>query len=522
MQEYCQKEKQLMYMIKEYDHAIIYGAGMVGELVVRYLSMQGQKEKVLGFVVSRIEGKKERDFVSGIPVYGINEWKEQREQVLVIVATLSDLHEEMGKRATELGFRHVIFIMEKLCKELSERYIQSYKNNYFLMFPPKAKARILFMASDNNKVSGAFLCMVELCVRLREHGIGTAVILPHYGTGISLLEEQNISYTYIESRDWAYQVEETRELWKKFQFIAGLLLNCKAKQELISLLREQRVELVHCNTTYTYIGAVAAKQCGIPFVWHLRENLEHQGYDIFWKKKALQLMQEAGKVITVSHYIKDLFSFEKDGLLEVLYDGVDMEKNEDFRHEILQGKIIQMIQVGVLIEYKGQKELIEACRILKERNMVNFRLLLVGKGLSNYVEELQRLVKKYELEENICFYGASSNVASLYTQSDISFMCSSKEAYGRVTIESQLSGCLVIGVDSGATPELIEDGKTGYLYKAGDVLDLAEKIQEAVTDLEKSREIARNGQIYAEKTYTKEKSIGQMISIYEEVLGRKL
>ena len=364
--------------------------------------------------------------------------------------------------------------------------------------------------------------MAEMCAQLREQGIGAAVILPLYGTGASLLEEKGIPYTYVESRDWAYKEETIRKLREKFQFAAGLLLNRRAKRELVSLLKEQKIDLVHCNTTYTYIGAVAARQCKIPFVWHLRENLEHQGYRIFWKKKALQLMGQAGRVIAVSQYIKGLFSFEREGILDVLYDAVDMEQTECCQREILQGRTIQMIQVGVLIEYKGQRELIEACNILKRKNVIDFHLLIVGKGLQGYEKELHQLVKKYDLEENISFYGVSSDVASLYAQSDISFMCSSREAYGRVTIESQLSGCLVIGVDSGATPELIEDGRTGYLYKTGDIQDLTQKIMKAVTDLKTSREIARNGRIYAEKTYTKEKSVRKMINIYEEVLGREL
>lgn len=522
MQEQCYRAKQLIHKIKEHGHVIVYGAGMVGELVVRYLSMHGLRDHVLGFAVSRKGDKKERDSVYGIPVYGIEEWERQREDVLVIVATLPDLHEAMGKRAAQLRFRHVVFITESLCRQLSRQYIRDYKSRSSLTFPPGSKARILFMASDNNKVSGAFLCMAELCVQLREHEIGAAVVLPHYGTGVSLLEENHIPYTYVESRDWAYQVEETRKPWKKLWFVTGLLLNFRAERELVSLLKEQQVDLVHCNTTYTYVGAAAAKKCNIPFVWHLRENLEHQGYRIFRREKALGLMGQAGKIIAVSHYIKDLFSFEKEGLLEVLYDAVDLKGREGCRHEILRGRIVEMIQVGVLIGYKGQKELIEACNLLKREHAVEFHLLIVGKGLPDYVEELHELVRDYGLEDNISFYGPSSNVASLYAQSDISFMCSSREAYGRVTIESQLSGCLVIGVDSGATPELIEEGKTGYLYQRGDARDLAGKILKAVTHREKSREIAKNGRIYAEGAYTKERSIRQMIGIYEDVLGKSL
>lgn len=521
MQEYCDREKQLMNQVREYGHVIIYGAGMVGELVLRCLSIYGLKKHVLGAAVSRRD-KSERGSLYGVPIYGIEEFEAQKDDILVIVATLPDLHEAMGRRAAELKFRHVIFIAEGLYRKLCKRLIRNYKQNVPLAFPSDVRTRILFMASDNNRVSGAFLCMAELCEQLREQGIGAGVVLPHYGTGTSLLEEKDIPYTYIESRDWAYKVEDTKTLWQKAGFIAGILSNQKAKRELVSLIREQHVDLVHCNTTYTYIGAVAARHCKIPFVWHLRENLEHQGYRIFRQKSAWNLMQQAGKIVTVSEYIKNLVPFEKKGIAEVLYDAVDQDQTEGCRHEILQGRTVQMIQVGVLIEYKGQKELIEACNLLKRSGTVNFHLLVVGKGLPDYVEEIHELVKKYDLEDNISFYGASNSVASLYAQSDISFMCSKREAYGRVTIESQLSGCLVIGVDSGATPELIEDGKTGYLYKAGDVQNLAEKILVAVSDVERSRKIARNGWIYAENTYTKEKAISRMIGIYEEVLGRKL
>lgn len=521
MQEYCDREKQLMNQVREYGHVIIYGAGMVGELVLRCLSIYGLKKHVLGAAVSRRD-KSERGSLYGVPIYGIDEFEAQKDDILVIVATLPDLHEAMGRRAAELKFRHVIFITEGLYRKLCKRLIRNYKQNVPLAFPSDVRTRILFMASDNNRVSGAFLCMAELCEQLREQGIGAGVVLPHYGTGTSLLEEKDIPYTYIESRDWAYKVEDTKILWQKAGFIAGILSNQKAKRELISLIREQHVDLVHCNTTYTYIGAVAARHCKIPFVWHLRENLEHQGYRIFRQKRAWNLMQQAGKIVTVSEYIKNLVPFEKKGIAEVLYDAVDMGGMPCPEREILCRKPLQMIQVGVLIEYKGQKDLIEACHILKTKYALDFRLLLVGKGLSDYVEELRQLVKAYDLEEHISFYGAANDVYRLYMQSDISFMCSSREAYGRVTIESQLSGCLVIGVDFGATQELIEDRKTGYLYKRGDVQALAETIAKAVENSDKSREIAKNGQSYAWRAYTKERSIQKMLGIYEEVLGRTL
>ena len=95
------------------------------------------------------------------------------------------------------------------------------------------------------------------------------------------------------------------------------------------------------------------------------------------------------------------------------------------------------------------------------------------------------------------------------------------EAYGRVTIEGQLSGCLVIGVNSGGTLELIKDGETGYLYEGGSPEALAERIKRAVRDPAESQRIARRGQEYALRTYTKERHLREILDIYEEVLERE-
>ena len=79
----------------------------------------------------------------------------------------------------------------------------------------------------------------------------------------------------------------------------------------------------------------------------------------------------------------------------------------------------------------------------------------------------------------------------------------------------------MIGPDSGATPELIRDGRTGYLYHAGSHESLAEKIMEVINHPEQSRKIAEAGQEYARKMYTKENNFKQIQVIYEESLRRK-
>lgn len=515
-------EKQLVRCLRENRHIILYGAGMVGELVCRRLLANGLSGKITGFAVSKKVGVPWEDRgLCGFSIYEISELKAYKKDAVVLIATLPNLHKEIAEHLYGIGFEKVIFVTLHLYKELCKRYMSDFRRQNPIHFAENGKTRVLLIASDNNMFSGAFRCMAELCSQLQENGMATAVILPHYGTGTPLLEQKQIPYTYIPSQDWGYEVAKDRDLLTKIRFLAGMLKNYKARQELVVFMKENRIDLVHCNTTYTYIGALAAEKCGIPYVWHFRESMAFQGYRFFMPCYAWRLIRKAARIITVSEYIKSLIPLEERASAVVVYDSVEVLEQFCKRREILQKKTVYMIMVGAIVRYKGQEELIRACALLKEKGIEKFHLSLIGKGQADYVRELEQMIAGYELEEQIALCGVSDRVQELYAGSDLAFVCSAEEAYGRVTIEAQLSGCFVIGPDSGATPELIRDGRTGYLYHAGSHESLAEKIMEVINHPEQSRKIAEAGQEYARKMYTKENNFKQIQVIYEESLRRK-
>ncbi|MCI8598465.1 MAG: glycosyltransferase family 4 protein [Lachnospiraceae bacterium] len=524
-------EKQFIKTLEKYERITLYGAGLVGELTGEWMLSQGLQNKVMGYAVTK--KREELDSLCGFPIYEIEDLKEECQTSLVLVTTMPSLHEEIAKELARLGFSQVIFVTEPLYRTLCKRVIADYNRQNPVALSRDAKVRLLFLASDNNKTSGAFLCMAELCEALQEKGLGVIVILPHYGTGSVLLREKKIPYTYIPSKDWGYETEKKKDLWERGKFFAGLLSNHRAKRRLKTLIKEQSVSLVHCNTTYTYIGAAAARACHIPYVWHLRENIANQGYEFFDETWALGLIGRASQVIAVSEYIKDGIGFPETVPVKVVYDPVEMDGKvlecspilgRPARQDILRHfpqEAVKMLIVGAIAPFKGQRELIEACAILKREGTFAFHLEIVGKGEREYEKELEELVLSYGLRDVISFYGASSHVYERYAQADLSFTCGGREAYGRVTIEGQLSGCLVIGVNSGGTLELIKDGETGYLYEGGSPEALAERIKRAVRDPAESQRIARRGQEYALRTYTKERHLREILDIYEEVLERE-
>ena len=48
----------------------------------------------------------------------------------------------------------------------------------------------------------------------------------------------------------------------------------RSAKDLAELIRSSETDIVHSNTSWTYVGALAAAKARVPFSWHIRELLE--------------------------------------------------------------------------------------------------------------------------------------------------------------------------------------------------------------------------------------------------------
>lgn len=96
-------------------------------------------------------------------------------------------------------------------------------------------------------------------------------------------------------------------------------------------------------------------------------------------------------------------------------------------------------------------------------------------------------------------------------------MCSKDEAFGLVTVESMLARLPVIGRNRGATAEIIENGKTGFLYDTVD--DLQDKVRYAMShDLSEIKEQAFD---YARDNFSIEQTAKRVESIYMKLTSHR-
>jgi len=163
--------------------------------------------------------------------------------------------------------------------------------------------------------------------------------------------------------------------------------------------------------------------------------------------------------------------------------------------------------VGRADRVKGINYLIEAFDKIK-LEFPEFKLVLVGEGLGS----------NSKLKEKIEFKGR----LSLKETKDIMKNCyclvlpSLSEGLPRVIMEAQALGKPVIGSNVGGIPELIEDGQNGFLFKAGDSGDLAEKLRILLKDKKMALEMGQRGREFVKEKFSNEKytsSYLEMINI---------
>lgn len=125
--------------------------------------------------------------------------------------------------------------------------------------------------------------------------------------------------------------------------------------------------------------------------------------------------------------------------------------------------------------YKGYKTVIEAVALLRKAG-VPAVLELVGDG--NARPDLEAWVAGQPVSPHVRFRGRVSDaeLASHYGRARVFVLASEGEGFGLVYAEAMAYGLPCVGVSAGATPEVITDDVSGYVVRARDSRELADRL----------------------------------------------
>ncbi|MBB6283186.1 N-acetyl-alpha-D-glucosaminyl L-malate synthase BshA [Geobacillus subterraneus] len=177
-----------------------------------------------------------------------------------------------------------------------------------------------------------------------------------------------------------------------------------------------------------------------------------------------------------------------------------------------------IIHVSNFRKVKRVPDVVRAFAIV--RRHVPAKLLLVGDGPEMTV--VCRLVKELGLSGDVRFLGKQDKLEELYSISDVMMLLSEKESFGLVLLEAMACGVPCIGTAIGGIPEVIEEGKTGFLCALGDVEEAAQKALALLTDRRLHDEMAKEAVQTVHRKFCSSDIVGQYEQLYASLAARKV
>lgn len=334
------------------------------------------------------------------------------------------------------------------------------------------KKKVLFVFHDSRSLSGANASMLDLLDGLIKIGnLQLFALIPNTNHGLlEALKEKEVNVHEEEYFSSRYE-PCSNPIVLSFRWAKSLLKTFFTLYAAIKFsMLEGDFDLVYSNSSDGYMGAFISLLKRKKLIWHIREfgledqNRKHCISDFLFKRYVARVSEH---VVFISYSLKKKY-FVKDNYCnnsviynDVRFDNVPFEKQFNLNTD----KKLSLLIVGTLCTGKGQREVIDSIKILRDQG-VEVNLGIAGDDDNKYAIELKRYANSLYLSENVKFLGFCSDIRNIRKHYDIAVISSISEAFGRVTIEAMLSKMLVVARKSGANVELIDSKSTGFLYSS--------------------------------------------------------
>jgi glycosyltransferase involved in cell wall biosynthesis len=322
---------------------------------------------------------------------------------------------------------------------------------------------------------------------------------------------------------WGYEVEDRMRTAgvRTLTLERGSRADLLAWRPLISLLRQERPDILHCHLFGSYVsGTPLGRLTGVPVVIAHRHTGSPDAFRLHQLLDRQLIARNVHAFLVVSQQARRLMIEDEridPTIVRVLPNGIPPlpEPTSDVRKELeIPADAPVVGVVGVLRPEKALDVLIRAFA-QAARDVPGLRLIIVGGGPEEI--RLRALVAELGLDGMVNFAGPRVNVADFLAIFDVGLLSSDYEGTPLSVIEYMAAGKPVVATRVGGVPDLVEHGVHGFLVRRRDPEGLARAVVRLLRDPPLRLGMGEAGRMRQQREFTIDATLRHLELLYEEL-----
>jgi N-acetyl-alpha-D-glucosaminyl L-malate synthase BshA len=235
-------------------------------------------------------------------------------------------------------------------------------------------------------------------------------------------------------------------------------------------------------------------------------------------------IERSDGVTAISKYLRDrtILEFDVRNHIEVIYNFVNCDvycRDAKARERRAQfaGKDERLLVH--LSNFRPVKRIPDVIEIFdRVRKKVPSRLLMIGDGPER--PKAEWLAARKGIQDRVIFLGKQDNIHEKLATADLMLLPSELESFGLAALEAMACEVPTVATRVGGVPEVIDDGRSGYLTEVGDIETMARLAIELLSDDARLRTMGQTARFEAQSRFCASKIIPQYEQFYRAVLER--
>ena len=300
-----------------------------------------------------------------------------------------------------------------------------------------------------------------------------------------------------------------------------------------SFLKEQKIDVVHTHDFYTNIfGMTAARIAGVPA--RIASKRETNGLLSGMQKRVERYAYRlAHSVITNAGAVSKQLITEgvRPEKITTVYNGLDMKRVTP--QLALERKAMlallnlphvperRFVTIVANVQHAVKDHptfLRAAARVHKAVPGATF--VIAGEG--GLMNELRAFAEQLGIERDTFFIGRCQRVAELLSISNACVLSSKAEGFSNSILEYMAAGRPVVVTDVGGAREAVIEGETGFIVRAGDDENMADRIITLLRDPERASAMGQRARLIVEEKFSCESQFGRTAALYDRLLARPI